>query len=40
MPFVLMDFPLMRRERMEELRAIAEQTGVPNVHWSGTVRQE
>ena len=31
MPFVLMDFPLMRRERMEELKAIAEQAGAPNV---------
>ena len=40
MTFVLRDAQLMRRERMEALKAAAEEAGAPNVHWSGAVRQE
>lgn len=40
MTFVLRDAQLLRRERMEALKAAAEEAGAPNVHWSGAVRQE
>jgi len=40
MPFVLRDAQLMRRERMEELKAAAEEAGAPNVHWSGATQQD
>jgi len=40
MTFVLRDAQLMRRERMEALKAAAEEAGAPNVHWSGAIRQE
>ncbi|MEW6442922.1 MAG: glycyl-radical enzyme activating protein [bacterium] len=39
-PFALRDAALMSRERMEALKAAAEQAGAPGVHWSGAVRSE
>jgi len=38
--FVLEKTPLVTKDRMERLAAIAEKQGVPDVHWSGATRIE